>query len=396
MLETDLDEALADPGFPSTSTRRRRRRACLRCGRIAAGKHVYARSRRVDPTSALDLARSARKRASSTGWCRTSSSCRADQAPPAHRDAASSAASCRSAANSDIGCSRAPSRAQRPSWNYRAEDGGGIVLDMFCHWRYVLDHLFGTGAVGLRAERDPPPERVDERGRRTPPPPMTPPTRRSSSRAARSPRSTLPGHARLPRDLLELQVDGTEGSAVAGLRDCRTQPAVATPRAVWNPDRPPRSTTASGLADDADGRVFENGFKAQWELFLRHVAGEPFPWTSGGCPGDPAWRARLRSSRERRWLTCRSWCCEAHRPASAATTASWSLHARGAGPLRPASRSPPSSRGAGRGPRCRGSAEPTPAAVASTGTRRSRSGATCGPRAWESPRRWTPRSVAGP
>jgi predicted dehydrogenase len=32
---------------------------------------------------------------------------------------------------------------QRPSWNYRKEDGGGIIWDMLCHWRYVLDNLFG-------------------------------------------------------------------------------------------------------------------------------------------------------------------------------------------------------------------------------------------------------------
>ena len=37
-------------------------------------------------------------------------------------------------------------------------------------------------------------------------------------------------------DLLTFQVDGTKGTAVAGLRHCWIQPYGATPRPIWNPD----------------------------------------------------------------------------------------------------------------------------------------------------------------
>jgi predicted dehydrogenase len=168
---------------------------------------------------------------------------------------------------------------QRPSWNYRAEDGGGIVADMFSHWRYVLDELFGSvravsalGATHL-------PHRHDERGE---------PYDATAEDAAYAIFELADGViaqlnsswcVRVDRDeLFELQVDGTEGTAVAGLRNCRLQPAAATPRATWNPDLPdPIDHRAAWLP--VPGAKTDNAFKAQWELFLRHVAlGDPFPW----------------------------------------------------------------------------------------------------------------------
>ena len=130
---------------------------------------------------------------------------------------------------------------QRPSWNYRSEDGGGMILDMMCHWRYVLDNLFGEvqsvsclGATHI-------PTRWDEDGKPYP----------ATADDAAYATVQLKGHGGEPivaqlnmswatrvrrDDLVTFHVDGTDGSAVAGLHDCRIQPRVATPRPVWNPD----------------------------------------------------------------------------------------------------------------------------------------------------------------
>jgi predicted dehydrogenase len=193
---------------------------------------------------------------------------------------------------------------QRPSWNYRAQDGGGIVADMFSHWRYVLDELFGSvrGVFALGATHIP--VRHDEEGQ---------PYDATAEDAAYA-MFELDGGViaqlnsswcvRVDRgELFELQVDGTEGTAVAGLRDCRLQPAAATPRAVWNPD----------LADPIDHRAAwlpvpgsepDNAFKVQWERFLRHVAlDEPFPWDfRAAARGVQLAELGLRSWRERRWV----------------------------------------------------------------------------------------------
>src|SRR5215813_6935439 len=55
---------------------------------------------------------------------------------------------------------------QRPSWNYRKADGGGLALDMMAHWRYMIDRLVApiTGVCASMATAIP--ERVDEAGRR--------------------------------------------------------------------------------------------------------------------------------------------------------------------------------------------------------------------------------------
>jgi predicted dehydrogenase len=169
---------------------------------------------------------------------------------------------------------------QRPSWNYRKEDGGGMILDMFAHWRYVLDNLFGAvqsvsclGATHIAT-------RWDEHGQ---------PYACTADDAAYATFALEGGviahfnaswAVRVRRDdLLTLQVDGTRGSAVAGLRDCRIQAHATTPRAVWNPDVASTLNYYDDWQAVPDRRTYDNAFKVQWELFLRHVVlDEPFPW----------------------------------------------------------------------------------------------------------------------
>jgi len=194
---------------------------------------------------------------------------------------------------------------QRPSWNYRREDGGGIIIDMLCHWRYVLDHLFGAVKSVSCLAATHIPERVDEQGRRY------------ACTADDSAYSTFlletgvvvhinsSWNVRVRRDdLLTLQVDGTRGSAVAGLRDVWTQHYGTTPRPVWNPDIPQPISFMDGWQKVPDQETYDNAFKIQWELFLRHVAlDEPFRWDLlEGAKGVQLAEAGLRSSEKRCWV----------------------------------------------------------------------------------------------
>ncbi|MFP3960473.1 MAG: Gfo/Idh/MocA family protein [Spirochaetaceae bacterium] len=194
---------------------------------------------------------------------------------------------------------------QRPSWNYRAEDGGGIMIDMFCHWRYVIDRLFGpiarltaTGATHI-------PERVDEQGKRY----------RCTAEDAAYGIFELENDVicqfnsswtvRVRRDdLLTLQVDGTHGTAVAGLRECWVQHDAETPKPVWNPDVAQEIDFYEHWTKMPTRDPVDNAFRAQWELFLRHVAAEePFPWTLlEGAKGVQLAELGMQSRRERRWL----------------------------------------------------------------------------------------------
>lgn len=195
--------------------------------------------------------------------------------------------------------------AQRPSWNYRKGDGGGIILDMLCHWRYVLDNLFGEvksvsclGATHI-------PERVDENGKRY----------TADADDAAYATFQLEGGViahinsswavRVRRDdLVTFQVDGTHGSAVAGLTRCFTQHRVNTPRPVWNPDQPQTMKFLDQWEEVPDNVVHDNGFKVQWEDFIRHVvAGTPWKFTLWeGAKGVQLAEAGLQSWAERRWV----------------------------------------------------------------------------------------------
>jgi predicted dehydrogenase len=196
--------------------------------------------------------------------------------------------------------------AQRPSWNYRKEDGGGIILDMFCHWQYVLAGIFAPptsvsalGAIHIET-------RYDEQGQ---------PYKCTADDAAYGTFELEGGiiaqmnsswTVRVNRgELFELQVDGTLGSAVAGLRDCKVQHRVNTPKAVWNPDiaNPFKFTEQWEVVPD--NAEFDNAFKVQWEMFLRHVAddSEPFPHDFlEGAKGVQLAELGLNSWEQRRWL----------------------------------------------------------------------------------------------
>ncbi len=195
--------------------------------------------------------------------------------------------------------------AQRPSWNYRREDGGGIIIDMLCHWRYVIDNLFGDitavsclGATHIKRRRD-------EAGT---------PYACTADDSAYTTFTLANGvvcqfnsswNVRVRRDdLLTIQVDGTAGSAVAGLRGCRVQHHSATPRPVWNPDIDSAIGFLDGWSEVPDATTYDNAFKIQWELFIRHVAlGEPFRWTlREGAKGVQLAELGLQSWAEGRWL----------------------------------------------------------------------------------------------
>ena len=196
-------------------------------------------------------------------------------------------------------------KAQRPSWNYRKADGGGIILDMLCHWRYVMDNLFGSvqsvSCLGARHI----PERWDEQGQRYD---------ADADDAAYSTFQLAGGVVaqinsswctRVKRDeLVTFHVDGTHGSAVAGLTSCVTQHRVNTPKPVWNPDVPNLIDFQASWENVPDVEVFGNGFRAQWEMFLRHVV-EDAPWQydlMAGARGVQLAELGMQSWAERRWL----------------------------------------------------------------------------------------------
>jgi len=316
-VSTDLDACLADPGdavyFDATLTSLRAdhvRRA------IAAGKHVYC-EKPLAPTTAeaLDLARRAERRPVKHGVVQDKLFLPGVGKLKRLVDDGffGRILSVRGEFGYWVfeGDAGGPPP-QRPSWNYRKADGGGVILDMFAHWRYLLDHTFGavravqcTGATHI-------PERVDERGQRY------------AATADDAAYATFVLKARqgggdiivqfnsswtvrvYRDDLLQIQVDGTLGSAVAGLRTCKTQSRAATPRPIWNPDVPNTFDFYAQWQEvpDSGGEPIDNAFKAQWELFLRHVAADgPFPHDfREGAKGVQLAELGLQSWAERRWV----------------------------------------------------------------------------------------------
>ena len=195
--------------------------------------------------------------------------------------------------------------AQRPSWNYKKKEGGGIILDMLCHWRYVLDDLFGEVKSVSCLGTTHIPRRWDENGK---------PYKADVDDAAYATFQLAGGviaHinsswcTRVRRDdLVTFHVDGTHGSAVAGLQKCWNQARVNTPRPVWNPDVPQPIKFLETWSEVPDSMAYDNGFKAEWEMFIRHLFEDvPFKWTLlEGAKGVQLAEAGLRSWKERRWI----------------------------------------------------------------------------------------------
>ena len=195
--------------------------------------------------------------------------------------------------------------AQRPSWNYRKEDDGGIIVDMLCHWRYVLDNIFGQvkGVFCLGATHIS--ERIDENGK---------PYNCTADDAAYSIFELEGGiiaqfnsswTTRVRRDdLLTLQVDGTKGSAVVGLRDCWIQDYDRTPKPVWNPDIPNPIDFKEGWTKVSEHEEFENAFRVQWELYLKHILIDtPFPWNlMEGAKGIQLAELGIESWEKKTWI----------------------------------------------------------------------------------------------
>ncbi len=194
---------------------------------------------------------------------------------------------------------------QRPSWNYRQADGGSILIDMFCHWRYVIDRLFGPIKSLVTLADTHVKRRVDEQGN------PYDCTADDSAYAIFELENGLPVQmnsswcVRVRRDdLLCLQVDGLKGSAVVGLREVVAQPDAITPKPVWNPDIPSRIDYYADWPQVPNNRPYDNAFKAQWELFLRHlVTDEPYSWNLlEGAKGVQLGELGLQSWHERRWV----------------------------------------------------------------------------------------------
>jgi predicted dehydrogenase len=195
--------------------------------------------------------------------------------------------------------------AQRPSWNYRLADGGSIMIDMFCHWQYVISNLFGPIKSLVAYGNTDIPERIDENKK---------PYKADADDSAYAIFLLEDGTVcqfnsswctRVRRDdLLTVQVDGTSGSCVAGLREAWVQSIAETPKPVWNPDIPQPINFFQGWQQVPNNTEYDNAFKIQWELFLRHVAlDEPFRWTlREGAKGVQLAELGIKSWKEKKWV----------------------------------------------------------------------------------------------
>lgn len=308
-VSTDLDACLADPNdtlfFDAATTQLR---ASLLTRAIEAGKDVYCEKPSADTLAdALAVARLAKARGTKNGVVQDKLFLPGLRKLKLAIDSGALGRLCSVRGEFGYWVFEGDLQpAQRPSWNYRKAEGGGIILDMLCHWRYVLDNLFGAvesvsclGAIHI-------PERIDERGQR-----YTADADDAAYATFRLAGGVI-AHinsswvTRVRRDdLVTFYVDGTHGSAVAGLQRCWTQSRVNTPKPVWNPDVPQPIDFFAGWQEVPDTQDYPNGFRAQWELFLRHLAGEvtEYPWNLlAGAKGVQLAEAGLRSWAERRWI----------------------------------------------------------------------------------------------
>lgn len=308
-VTTDLDAALANKDdilfFDAATTQMR---AALLRKAIAAGKHIYCEKPTADRLEdALDVARLAKQAGIKHGVVQDKLFLPGLRKLKMVLDSGALGRICSVKGEFGYWVFEGDLQpAQRPSWNYKQAEGGGIILDMLCHWRYVLDNLFGEvesvsclGAVHI-------PERIGEDGK---------PYKADADDAAYATFQLAGGviaHinsswvTRVRRDdLVTFQVDGTHGSAIAGLTKCWTQSRVNTPKPVWNPDVPQTIDFYAGWQDVPDTQPYPNGFRVQWEMFLKYLAGETasFPWDLlAGAKGVQLAEAGLQSWAERRWI----------------------------------------------------------------------------------------------
>ena len=304
--------------------------------------------------------------------------------------------------------------AQRPSWNYRSEDGGGIILDMVCHWRYVLDNLFGEVESVICIGTTDIPERFDEQGKKYKA------TADDSAYATFQLKGGVIAHINMSwvtrvyrDDLVTFQVDGTHGSAVAGLTDCMIQARQATPRPVWNPDEKRLHDFYADWQKLPDNVAYDNGFKEQWEMFIRHVCEDaPYKYTLlEGAKGVQLAECALKSwkraalDRRRPDQGLRRDSHEQARPADVVAVAEAAeggsldrdLSARGVADVSGEARGPAEPRrvfGGACGRRSARRRRSLALGGRSTGTGPSRSASMSGISASALPRRWTPRSAA--
>ena len=195
--------------------------------------------------------------------------------------------------------------AQRPSWNYRSEDGGGLMIDMFCHWRYVIDNVFGPIKSLVAYGNTDIPERRNEQGD------VYKATADDSAYAiflledGTVCQFNSSWCTRVRRDdLLTVQVDGVKGSAVAGLREVVVQSAAETPKPVWNPDIPQPIDFHEGWTPVPNNIEYDTAFKIQWEDFLKHVVLDT-PWKYDlmeGAKGVQLAELGMKSWNERCWV----------------------------------------------------------------------------------------------
>jgi len=310
-IETDLDRALgnaADTVFFDAATTQMRPGLLRRA--IAAGKHVYCEKPiATSLEEALDVARIAERAGVKNGAVQDKLFLPGFMKLRMLRDAGFFGRMLSVRGEFGYWVFEGDLQpAQRPSWNYRAQDGGGIILDMMCHWRYVLDNVVAKvrsvsciGATHI-------PRRWDEAGK---------PYDANADDAAYAMLELEGGViatlnmswcVRVRRDdLVTFQVDGTHGSAVAGLQQCRSQQRMNTPKPVWNPDVPQSIDFYKGWELVPDTTAYDNGFKVQWEHFIRHVVEDaPFQWTlREGAKGVQLVELAQKSWKERRWIDVR-------------------------------------------------------------------------------------------
>jgi predicted dehydrogenase len=310
-VTTDLDGVLSDPDYPVYAdflVTQKRVGAIRRA--IAAGKHIYTEKPTAETfAEALELARLAREAGVKNGVVHDKLYLPGLQ--KLRRLLESGFFGRVLSVRGEFGYwvfEGDWQTAQRPSWNYRSEDGGGITSDMFAHWNYVIENLFGPIRAVYARSVTHIPERVDEQGKRY----------AATADDAAYAIFEIEGGAIVQmnsswavrvhrKELVEFQVDGTLGSAVVGLFGAQIQPRAATPKPVWNPDLPETHDYLADWHELPDNDVFENGFKTQWQQFIRHVV-EDAPYSYdllAGARGVRLSEEGLRSSSEGRRIELR-------------------------------------------------------------------------------------------